>query len=229
MTATLSGDLRRSLAELQARLPRPVHHYLVILRRRRHWADAGVIFVHIPKTAGTSISVALYGRPLGHLPASDIQRADARQFARLPVFSVTRNPWDRLVSAYRFVIQAGTAHAGLKPSRDYESPAFRSFNSFVEDWLVGRQLDRLDHIFAPQYPFVYDKSGRLLVDFVGRVEAMSDVESYLAGITGRPIAIGRLNTTASGVDYRSYYGDRTLINRVGDLYTTDIELFGYDF
>lgn len=54
-------------------LPDSVRVPLDILRRCPRWKATGVIFVHVPKAAGVSVSRALYGRPLGHFRALDIR------------------------------------------------------------------------------------------------------------------------------------------------------------
>lgn len=44
--------------------------------------ETGSIFIHVPRTAGTSISTALYGGNIGHRFAMDYQRISAREFRR---------------------------------------------------------------------------------------------------------------------------------------------------
>jgi hypothetical protein len=73
-----------------------------------------------------------------------------------------------------------------------------------------------------------DEEGRLLSDYVGRVEQMQ--ESYDAvcarvGISSR--ALEQVNSSRRG-DYRDYY-DQQLVDGVADLYRRDLELFGYGF
>jgi chondroitin 4-sulfotransferase 11 len=217
------------LIRLQVLLPRPLEHGAMILRRRGHWRRANVIFIHIPKAAGTSISGAVYGRPLGHLRAADIRRIYPGLFRRLPVFAVTRNPWDRLVSAYQFAVRGGTGEAGMRNRQMYRTSAFRSFEAFIEEWLVGQDLGKLDYVFQPQSLYVTDGRGTVIVDFIGRTEAMPEVEAWLAETLGRRIAIGHRNATSERRDYRECYLHRSLINRVGDLYRADVELFDYDY
>lgn len=214
---------------LQELLPAGLKHSLMVVRRVPHWRRSRVIFIHIPRAAGTSISCAIYGRPLGHMRAAAIRRIVPGLFERLPVFTVTRNPWDRLVSAYQFVVQDGTAEAGLRRHAVYRSPSFRSFPSFVEEWLSGQDLERLDYVFQPQSTFITDGRGQVIVDFVGRLEAMPEVEAFLGASLGRPVVIERRNTSRRPRDYRQFYPDSSLINRVGDLYRADVDRLGYDY
>jgi hypothetical protein len=221
--------LAHRLIGLQTLLPRPLEHGAMIVRRRGHWRRANLIFIHIPKAAGTSISGAVYGRPLGHLRAADIRRIYPGLFRRLPVFAVTRNPWDRLASAYRFAVRGGTSEAGMRNRQMYRTGAFRSFEAFVEEWLVEQNLDEADYVFQPQSVYVTDRHGNVIVDFLGKTEAMPEVEAWLAETLGCHIAIGHRNALNGSGSYRESYPCVSLVNRVGDLYRSDVELFGYDF
>lgn len=64
------------------------------------------VFIHIPKTGGSSINAALkvggkwrWGWSSGHAPAALVEsRMEPGQFRRTFVWTVVRNPWDRAVS-----------------------------------------------------------------------------------------------------------------------------------
>lgn len=199
-------------------------------RRRSQWHRAGVIFVHIPKAAGTSIADALYGRSMGHMTAVEIRLFCPRLFARCATFAVSRNPWDRLVSAYEFVKQGGTREAAVWGRPVYRDSAFESFERFVRDWLQEQDLHSLDYVFQPQYRFVEDRRGNIIVDYVGRIERMDGVEMYVADVTGvAALAVPTKNVVQRRAHYRRYYPDAGLVNCVGDLYRRDVDLFNYDF
>src|SRR5258707_7699115 len=69
------------------------------------------IFIHIPKTAGTSLSQALFGRHSRHIPYIEYEKGNPRKFRQYFKFTFVRNPWDRLVSTYFFLKQGGLAPA----------------------------------------------------------------------------------------------------------------------
>ena len=73
------------------------------------------IFIHIPKTGGTSVEAALadYGKLLQgpgnfhsiyfkHIPATRLQAMMGDEYENYFKFSIVRNPWDWLVSMYEF-------------------------------------------------------------------------------------------------------------------------------
>lgn len=213
------------------RLPEPLRRAIQVRLRSGDWRRRGIVFVHIAKAAGTSINHALYGRFMGHPRAAEIRRYGGAAVNALPFFSVTRNPWDRLVSAYRFARRGGGvggAAAGMRDSALYRVPEFDSFERFVREWLAGRDLRRLDNVFQPQSAFVCSRDGRLLVDHLGRVEDLAPTLAFIERHVGPIAPIARINPSGERVDYRSFYTP-DLARLVGDLYREDAERFGYDF
>lgn len=212
-------------------LPEGLRHAILVQRRSNLWLNAGLVFIHIPKAAGTSFNLALYGRFMGHIRASDVERWGSRRVRDLPSFAITRNPWDRLVSAYRFA-RAGRGIGGSFQARvwrpeQYRTVEFESFPTFVTDWLAQREIAKLDLIFRPQSPYVCDSAGRLLVDHVGRVENLAPTYEFL----GRRSAIQTLpvsNRSGPPADYRKFYTPE-LVDVVGRIYSEDVQRFGYSF
>ncbi|MEM8698597.1 MAG: sulfotransferase family 2 domain-containing protein, partial [Pseudomonadota bacterium] len=114
---------------------------LVLARNFAAYRRAGVIFVHVPKAAGSTISEALYRRSLGHFTAREMAAYDHTWFERLPSFAVLREPVERTYSAWRYVRTGGTAEGWIAPSPDYTLPEFASFERFAEEWLPPRITD----------------------------------------------------------------------------------------
>ena len=69
----------------------------------------GCLFIHIPKCAGIAVSKALFNnRAGGHLPLAHYQLIiTPQQYKHLFKFTVVRNPYARLLSAYRFLASGG--------------------------------------------------------------------------------------------------------------------------
>ncbi len=64
-------------------------------------------------------------------------------------FSVVRHPVDRLISAFNFSKTGGTSVMRMKNAKYYiNNPDFRSFESFVYNWLVKQDLKSIDHVFS---------------------------------------------------------------------------------
>lgn len=203
--------------------------YKVNLYRRYHyWNRFNCIFVHVPKAAGTSINHALYGRTLGHYKATEIKCTFPQLYDRCFVFSVVRNPWDRLVSAYRFAIKGATGDMAIKNPKLYKSKEFRSFPAFVHEWLQERDPRKLDFVFQPQVDFLCDDTGKIIVDHWGKLE---DIESTIVLIRSkivRGFEVKKMNITGSGDSYVKHYNSE-LVDIVASLYKDDVSKFGYNF
>jgi hypothetical protein len=113
--------------------------------------------------------------------------------------------------------------------KQYKIPAFRRFEAFVYEWLAGQDMASLDNVFQPQYLFVADEEERLMVDFLGKVENFEEDIQRLSEITRKTLNILDLNRISAKGSYMKFYKDQQLVNTIGDLYSKDVPLFGYDF
>ena len=202
-----------------------------IWRRYFNWSKANCIFVHVPKAAGTSVNKAIYGRTLGHYSACEIQEKFPKLYERVFTFSLVRNPWDRVLSAYRFACVGRTDSMGVNNPGQYRIPEFGSFERFVCEWLPKQNVDRLDYIFRPQWMFVCDERGQVMVDHLGRIEEMNATVEILADKLGQKISIKNENSTRSSRenDFREAYTRPEMIDIVRSVYGRDIDLFKYSF
>ena len=204
------------------------------------------IYIHIARTAGTSIERALglfhdwrienRTAMFGLIESADLrervsvsgflQHASAREvLALLPSectnyfsFSFVRNPWDRMVSIFHHKDPHMVMHAAAA-GIDIQSLSFDQF------------LDRarsITHVhLLPQARFICDERGRCLVDFLGRFECL---EQDFAAVSARiriNVKLSRHNRSAHE-EYRRYYNDERR-RLVAELYREDIEAFGYEF
>lgn len=185
-----------------------------------------VIFIHIPKNGGTSVSYSLFGRRAGHNYAATVLDVMGRlEYDRLFSFSIARNPFERLVSAYHYAIQGGGTDGGVRKRPIYQSAIFQSFASFVKNWLVLQNPESIDIIFRPQYLFIFDSNMNQLVKWVGKIENSKEIELVLFKELGRRIQIERKNKSVRE-DFQSYYTDELRL-LVVDFYRKDFELLLY--
>lgn len=142
------------------------------------------------------------------------RRMPAETFDKYFKFAFVRNPWDRLVSEYEFLLEKPThgRHARVKK--------LNSFKHFIQ-----MQIPRRD---AYQINMLCDRHGKLLVDFVGKLENLqSDWQTVCAriGIPDQPLQ--RKNATQHR-HYQDYY-DNESRQLVARHWSREIELFEYAF
>ena len=114
-----------------------------------------------------------------------------------------------------------------------QRPDLRDFVGMSEDTGFARYLDLIaerDHVqWTPQYEFLFDETGTLLVDFLGRFESLHDDAATIFQRCGLgPADLPHINASNRSKPYRDFYTDQTR-RRVGRLYARDIDQFGYRF
>jgi hypothetical protein len=123
-----------------------------------------LIFIHVPRVAGTSISRAIYGkRCTSHHSIRYYRAVHPGLYGRAASFALLRDPFDRFASAYAFVRAGGTPDCRLSDVFLRQTAHI----STVEDYLCfleGRGPLDLDFVMRPQSWFVCDlKTGAPLV------------------------------------------------------------------
>ncbi len=128
------------------------------------------IFIHIPRTAGVSISKALFGNLAGgHLNYKAYERIfSPRVIKKYFVFTFVRHPYSRLCSAYSFLKAGGFNDFDKEFSQKYLKE-FDSFERFVLEFLNLKTIYSYPH-FIPQYEFLLNSKNQIEVDFIGKFE-----------------------------------------------------------
>jgi hypothetical protein len=200
----------------------------VVTYSLRAFDEHRCIFVHIPKAAGISVAMALFGNLAGgHTAARDYRKVFGRDFWRYFKFTFVRNPYTRLVSAYEFLKGGGhPAWMSNQRFRDEVLSEYVDFSDFVLRWLKPRHRWPEPH-FRPQHEFL-ELGGGLVMDFVGRVERIDDDFATVCERLGVQARLGRLNETREKhAALGTYYTSDAVERRVRDFYARDFELFGY--
>jgi len=183
------------------------------------------IFIHIPKTAGSSIVEVLFGERSRHVPYFEYERANPRKFRNFFKFAFVRNPWDRLVSTYTFL-----RHGGMNEQdrawAEKNLSGYADFGSFVRGWLNEENIWSWVH-FIPQSYFIMNAEGTVMVDFVGRFERIDRDFEFVAQRLGSSVRLPWTNVSKHR-EFMSYYDDDTR-EIVRQVYSRDIEAFGYRF
>ena len=204
------------------------------------------VFIHINKTGGSSIEHILrrdgstlmpkhpdacetigYWHPQ-HFTASEYLKVmGEEEYNKRYVFSVVRNPWDRMVSCYSM------AHKVSTVTKDHFSP-------WVIQWLnrpnkpCPREPTKCkDHTrtFLPCADWVKGAKVDTIVRFENYAEEMESVYATL----GTPVPIDRIRQVTRNskkhrrvTDYREYFTDKAR-DIVANKLSADIDAYGYQF
>lgn len=187
------------------------------------------IYVHIPKTAGSSIIELLkieknkkdkkqYQWPENkfrppsahHLRAIDYLNNNnvngihvtKKQFNEYFKFAFVRNPFDRIVSEYKF----------------RHHPRKYDFKTFLFKQLPrGSWEDEYCHII-PQYDFIYDNKGNCLVDYVARFENLkTEFDSICKKIGLKKQSLPHINRSLSLFNLGIHTNNLERLERVLDI------------
>ncbi|TWU61722.1 sulfotransferase family 2 domain-containing protein [Crateriforma conspicua] len=182
-----------------------------------------VIFIHVPKAAGSSIGRLVFGTDIiGHYPYFVYQRYDPLRFEDYYKFSLVRSPLTRLFSAYRYVLSGGKGRADAKCG-DVIRAASGSFEDFVCNVLDQAFAYRWVH-FVPQSFFLCTDADKLMVDDVVKVESLPDGFEPIGkrlGISASLHGFNRQDTTPI-----PELGAHALA-KVHSIYRRDYRNFGY--
>lgn len=194
-----------------------------------HYRRAGVVFVHVPKAAGTSVAVSLFGRRLGHHTLTSLlAEAVRRESTRLLRVAVVRHPLTRFVSAHRFLSQGGGSDGTVNHLDRYADWMRTDIVRFATEWLPKQDLAICNPIFRPQTAYVSQAQlAARELDVLGRVESL---DAFRAELEARGVRF-RLPLEHRNASSRGSTGERTLhpevISAVSEIYRADFEVFGY--
>lgn len=200
-----------------------------------------IIFVHIPKTAGNSIAKA-YGnqgiKMWGHnlkvkgytrFPESCIA-INANRFSFisrhfLTSFCIVRNPWARTFSAYNYLQKGGLSVDDASDFDKYLSE-YEDFNDFVLYGLSNASAHQVH--FRPQLFWVASNDGVLMVDRVLKLENIElELNEFMMEVGIPSVELPKLNRSENDNYKRAF--SKEAIQKVREVYSKDIETFGYDF
>ncbi|MBC8395237.1 MAG: sulfotransferase family 2 domain-containing protein [Bacteroidetes bacterium] len=206
-----------------------------------------LLFIHIPKAAGTSIIKSLgcqerwrnashemhdidlpiddnENLSFGHVDINEVRSRSLisdTQWNKYYKFCFVRNPWDRAVSLYEYIKKQGNQ--------------YMSFNSFVFNLpnteSVGFYNVNKFSQCQPQVKWIPED-----IDYIGKVETIhSDIER-ISQILNTEITHPKKNNVTKergSKHYHDYFPDtkegQFLKDEVADFYSEDIKRFNYTF
>lgn len=204
---------------------------LKILKRRIQEGDnfplrkskkGSFIFIHINKTAGTSIANCIGLPKKRHLTVKQVIKIVGEQnFNQAYKFTVVRNPWSKVVSHYQYRVRTNQTNLGEKPIP-------------FKEWVLktyGPEKDpayfNFPQMFMPQVDWLKNSQGEICIDKVIKFEELPEAFEEVSEKLGLTTKLPMLNKTVS-LDYRKQYDQETK-QIIADHFREDIERFHYEF
>ncbi|MCJ2182971.1 sulfotransferase family protein [Novosphingobium sp. 1949] len=163
--------------------------------KRRKVIDAirarGILFVHVPKNAGTSICESLYGLQVKHSTVTYYQQV-APDVLDLPSFAILRDPVQRFVSAFQYACAGGTRDRRVAPAFRRDYGRFEGIDCAIRHMEQGRDVFAMDHMFRPQSWYVTRREGGLGVDHLIRYDQLDRLREFAGLESLKPVP--RLNS-----------------------------------
>lgn len=194
-----------------------------------------LFFIHIPKTAGTSVELALdiqkseclysenrFNRILKinpqHFTYSDLN--SILNFTDLKIFTIVRNPFDRIVSEFKYVQKMENANW-----LDYKSLDFDSFVDKILNLDSNIARDIFDNHLMTQYDYI--KGAEDIVK-IFKYENLQEAFDWLNLITESTLDF-KHERNSEKMHYSFYYKYKKTIDTVAEFYKKDLEYFNYSF
>lgn len=123
-------------------------------------------------------------------------------------FTIVRNPWDRVISEWKYLQQEMKEQVTL-------------------DTVIDRYILEHSAHFIPQWKYAYINDN-LIVDDVFKLEEIHIAEEKLSNQFNIDVHFSTSNKTTRNSDYRTYFNNDQQ-TRLSSVLSKDLELFNYKF
>lgn len=194
-----------------------------------------ILFIHIPKNAGTSICHSFNIENPTHITSKEIIKCyGSNHFNKHFTFAIIRNPLDRFLSLYNYSrMDRSYYHNNLIPEKskfgkhlDYEILKNSTISEAINLLLEGKLMhDHAWNHWMPQHKWVCNDKGEILVDRVYRLGELEYLIKDLKNIGINFNSFPKLNTsqTSKFKIHLSALDEEKLI----DFYYQDFQIFNF--
>ena len=210
--------------------------------------DKRCIFIHIPKTAGTSIEKLIQGENYtkgwsSHKKLYEYQDED--NFEKYFKFAFVRNPYSRILSVFNYYKNGGNDRGLiLRPKKIYNYILKKITTNNILDIDIARKIpndfDEFCELFIKEKMDFYGRNTldtqlsfiqineEIAVDFIGRLESINkDIEVIKTKFNIKLNLEHKRRTKKTG-HYSNYYNDFTK-KIISNAFAEEIDFFEYKF
>ena len=194
------------------------------------------LFIHIQKTAGTSVSKFLknniedaqdYLRP--HSPLNLVDNQIYLQYYKV---AFVRNPFDRLVSWYSMIAKNQKSFKAIQNIKNTVHKQVLMNSSTFSEFIFNCEHVTSNSGWKPfhknQVDYITDNNGRIDMDFIGKFESLDkDFQAITKYLNIQNITLPHVNRT-DHKDYRHYYTDETK-KIITERFAKDLDYFQYEY
>ncbi|MGB4828883.1 MAG: sulfotransferase family 2 domain-containing protein [Paracoccaceae bacterium] len=214
---------------------------MIISRTRRF------IFVHVPKTGGTALSLALEAKAakddilIGDTPKARARAArwkgvktagrvwkhstladvlglvSIQEMMEFQIVTLVRNPWDRAVSYYHWLREQSFAHPAVGLAKSHNFSGFLNHPQTVAAFRLW-----------PYGAYLRLPSGVEKESLFIRLEVVAEDVAPFEAHLGFRLTLPRANESERGRDWRPYYSDKDA-GLITEVCGEDVARFGYRF
>ena len=171
-----------------------------------------LIFIHIPKNAGTSISSCFYcnriRQPRKHASIKEIKDEFPVEYKTYKKFAVVRNPYDRIVSYFFYLKKLNNYYV-----RDIDFKA----------WLNYLVSIKKENINNSELKKTFTQSS--WIDNTVNILKFENLEKEMNNFLKKEIKLPKINKS-NHQNFLKYY-DKNSLNNVYNIFKEDFEKFNY--
>ena len=179
-------------------------------------------FIYFPNNKVAQVSIArgaLGDRPIiwkdDHKKwERKMARLNQERFERTFTFAIVRNPFDRAISAFKYLQSKGVIQPEI------------NFKAFCYDFLRVQGISFNPHFDIQSNGLFCD--GHLIPDFIARFENLQQDWQTISKAIKAPKELPHKNKSLREKDYTNYY-DNFSKNLISTLYAEDLSNFNYEF
>lgn len=190
------------------------------------------IVFRLPKNASGTLHI-MFGKGCKRIDPIHGTVIDARnkvkkdKFKNYFKFALVRNPWDRLLSEFTFIVERKKISHNIK-FKDWLLH-HQTIYSETNHGITPPQYKRIPFQRRPQLSWLVDENNEILVDFIGKVET---IYKDIAIICDRfNVELDKSVPTHHKTTHKTYKEmyDEEMKNFIYTHHQIDIDTFGYEF